>query len=400
MCIRPRGIAEVYWVGAGVLALLVFRLIPVGMALNGIAKGRDVYFFLVGMMLLAELAREYGVFDWLAAWTVDRARGSSKTLFALVYGAGTLVTIFMSNDATAVVLTPAILVAAKRARVDPLPYLFACAASFVLPISNPANLVVYGGTTPALLTWLAQFALPSAASIVTTYLVLRWIFREPLQSRFDEPPVDAKPLTRDGRIVMLGLALLSVVLLSASAAHLDLGIPTFASAVIVTVVTSACAKKNPISPFKEISWSTIGLVAGLFVLVDAVESIRLLDLTGRWLARIAAWPPPLAAYATSGAVAVANNVFNNLPVGLVTGDAIRRGHPSALLGRAALLGVDLGPNLSVTGSLATILWLLALRKENVKVSFRDFLKVGVIAMPVALVAAVTTAIVMSDFEIR
>src|SRR5258708_35761616 len=102
------------------------------------------------MMLLAELARQEGLFDWLAALAVEHARGSPQRLFALVYAVGTIVTVFLSNDATAVVLTPAVYAATRAAGAAPLPYLFACAvianaASFPLPISNPAKLRIFDG---------------------------------------------------------------------------------------------------------------------------------------------------------------------------------------------------------------------------------------------------------------
>jgi arsenical pump membrane protein len=121
------------------------------------------------MMLLSELAREHGLFDWLSAIAVRNARGSCVRLFTLVYIVGTVVTIFLSNDATAVVLTPAILTAVRKARVQPLPYMFVCAlianaASFVLPISNPANLVVFHGAMPTLGRWLIAFCIPSVRS--------------------------------------------------------------------------------------------------------------------------------------------------------------------------------------------------------------------------------------------
>ena len=148
MLIRPKNIPEVYWISGGALLLIVLRLIPLPLAGKAVAEGSDVYFFLIGMMLLSELAREHGVFDWLSSSAVKSADGSCARLFSLVYGIGTLVTIFMSNDATAVVLTPAIMAAVRKAKIEPLPYLFVCAlianaASFVLPISNPANLVVF-----------------------------------------------------------------------------------------------------------------------------------------------------------------------------------------------------------------------------------------------------------------
>src|SRR5690348_4872808 len=148
-------------------------------------KGIDVYLFLIGMMVIAELARREGLFDWMAALAVEHARGSPQRLFLQVYAVGTVVTVLLSNDATAIVLTPAVYAATRAAGATPLPYLFVCAfianaASFVLPISNPANLVVYGAHMPHLFDWLRQYTLPSIASIAATYVVLRFALRKAL----------------------------------------------------------------------------------------------------------------------------------------------------------------------------------------------------------------------------
>jgi arsenical pump membrane protein len=146
---RPWRLPEAIWAVLGAASLVVLALVPWRDALSAVFRGCDVYLFLTGMMILAELARHQGVFDWLAAVAVKRAKGSADRLFALVFGLGTAVTIFLSNDATAVVLTPTVYAAAKAANSEPLTYLFVCAfvanaASFVLPISDPANLVVFG----------------------------------------------------------------------------------------------------------------------------------------------------------------------------------------------------------------------------------------------------------------
>ncbi len=212
MLIRPRGIPEVYWIGSGALLLILLRLVPLKLAGKAGAEGSDVYLFLIGMMLLSELAREHGVFDWLSAGAVRGSNGSCTRLFTLIYGIGTLVTIFMSNDATAVVLTPAILSAVRKAKVQPLPYLFACAlianaASFVLPISNPANLVVFHRGMPPLGRWLLSFGVPSLLSIAATYAVMRLIFRKDLAECIDET-VEAKPLSGNGKMVLAGLGCL------------------------------------------------------------------------------------------------------------------------------------------------------------------------------------------------
>src|ERR1700687_3923338 len=120
---RPWKLPEALWAVIGAVALVAFSLVPVSDAWTAILKGTDVYFFLIGMMVLAELARQEGLFDWLAAAAVRRAKGSATALFALISLVGAAVTIFLSNDATAVVLTPAVFAAARQAKAPPMPYL-------------------------------------------------------------------------------------------------------------------------------------------------------------------------------------------------------------------------------------------------------------------------------------
>jgi arsenical pump membrane protein len=411
MLMRPRNIPEVYWVGGGAILLIVLRLIPLKLAGKAAAEGSDVYLFLLGMMLLSALAREHGVFDWLSSAALKGSHGSSARLFTLVYGVGTLVTIFMSNDATAVVLTPAILAAIRKAKVAPLPYLFACAmianaASFVLPISNPANLVVFHASMPPLRRWLISFGVPSILSIAATYVVLRFVFRSELSDATEEgdgaKPLSAKTLSPKalsmaGKIVLGGIASMVAVLLTASALDRDLGLPTCLAALAITAVVCIKERSNPWSLLKEISWATIALVAGLFIMVHAVQSIGALKLTQTALQAVQRLAPALAALITGFVVGVANNLVNNLPLGLIAGGTLQAEHARGLIANAVLIGVDLGPNLSVTGSLATILWLIALRKEKLDVSAWDFFKVGAIAMPVALIAAIGAAILMQIF---
>src|SRR4051794_34174990 len=106
--LRPRRLSEALWATAGAALLVAAGLVSWPSARKAIGLGTDVYLFLAGMMWLAELARREGVFDYLAALAVRHAAGSAPRLFFGVYGLGVLVTVFMSNDATAVVLTPAV----------------------------------------------------------------------------------------------------------------------------------------------------------------------------------------------------------------------------------------------------------------------------------------------------
>jgi arsenical pump membrane protein len=121
--------------------------------------------------------------------------------------------------------------------------------------------------------------------------------------------------------------------------------------------------------------------------VEALQNAGMLHLAVSGLAALGGTSERTAVLAAGSTVAVLSNAMNNLPIGLISGAALLHTHQSGLISHAVLIGVDLGPNLSVTGSLATILWLIALRRENVEITAREFLKVGLIAMPIALVAS-------------
>jgi len=398
--IRPWRIAEAVWACSGAVLLVVLRVLSPADALAAVGRGTDVYLFLTGMMVLAELGRREGFFDWIAAEAIHLARGSRTRLFAIVYVAGTLVTIFLSNDATAVVLTPAVLAAVKKARATPLPYMLICAlianaASFVLPISNPANLVVYGSKMPPLLVWLRSFGLPSLLAIAVTFLVL-WFATRKYMNGAMETEVERPHLSRTGKYTAWGIGATAVVLILASGFDLNLGLPTFVAAIVVAATIAFEDPAAPLAIFKHISWSVLPLVAGLFVLVEAVDQAGALELSRTFLQRAGSARPLAGALSSAFGVAGLSNLVNNLPVGLIAGNALRGAAAPELIRNAVLIGVDLGPNLAVSGSLATILWLTALRREGEDVGFFQFLRFGLLVMPPALAISVLSLLLFSQ----
>ena len=391
--LRPFAWPEFVWAVAGAVLLVALGLLPAADALAGIARGTDVYLFLIGMMLLAELARQEGLFDWLAARAARLARGSPTRLFTLVFAVGTVVTVFLSNDATAVVLTPAVAAVVKTAKAEqPLPYLFICAfianaASFVLPISNPANLVIYGSHMPPLSQWLRHYTLPSLAAILATYGVLRWTQRARLRQEISAD-IDIPTLSAGGKSAALGIVATAGVLLASSAFDIQLGLPTFLAGLATAVLVLTRSRCGPVAIVKAISWGVLPLVAGLFVLVQALQKTGVTDSLAGLLHDLVQRSATLAAWASGVALAVGCNLVNNLPAGLVAGRVVQIAQVPDHVRSAVLIGVDLGPNLSVTGSLATILWLTALRREGQTVGAWTFLKLGALVMPPALLLAV------------
>jgi arsenical pump membrane protein len=399
--IRPWRLPEAVWAVLGAVALVGFGLLSWSDALAGVRRGLDVYLFLTGMMLLAELARAEGLFDWLAAVAVALARGSPQRLFALVYAVGTVVTVLLSNDATAVVLTPAVYAATRAAGAPPLPYLFICAfianaASFMLPISNPANPVVFGAHMPPLLAWLSRFGPASLVSIGVTYLVLRLSQRRTLATARIARDIERPPLRRGGQMAAGGIVAVGVCLLLCSAFDVALGWPTFICGSATSAAIIALNRQSPWPILRNVSWEVLPLVAGLFVLVEGLERTGVIRILNDLLRDAVVTSADGAAWGVGILVAIVCNLVNNLPAGLVAGSVIAADHVPVQVTGAVLIGVDLGPNLSIAGSLATILWLVTLRRERQDVTMLKFLRLGLLVMPPALILSIACMILSSS----
>ena len=180
----------------------------------------------------------------------------------------------------------------------------------------------------------------------------------------------------------------SLALMVASALGRPLGGVTLGVAAVALTLAAIRDKRALWEVPRNVSWSVLPLVAGLFVVVEAVNNAGALTACSAALATLGRLPPWQGNLAGAFGVTALSNVINNLPSGLITGTALAQTPVPGGLRDALLIGVDLGPNLSVTGSLATILWLIALRRENERVTAWSFLKVGALVMPAALIPAV------------
>src|SRR2546430_7830362 len=269
--------------------------------------------------------------DWKAAGR--HVRGSGPSLFALVSGGGTVVPGFLSHDARAIVLPPAVYAVTKAARVTPLPYLLVCAfianaASFVLPISNPANLVIFGRTMPPLTAWLSQFALPSVLALGATYVTLRCTQASVLRQRVATDIV-APSLSHGGRLAAYGMGCTAVVLVLVSALATPLGLPTCLAGGTTAAIVLLHKRESPRYLVTGVSWSVLPLVAGLFVLVAGLEEVGVLRSLGQVLRAAAAHSTAGAAWGTGVMLAGARHVMDKLPARLPPGALVDAPHRPA-----------------------------------------------------------------------
>jgi arsenical pump membrane protein len=218
---------------------------------------------------------------------------------------------------------------------------------------------------------------------------LRWTQRRELRDDIDHV-VELPTLNVGGRVACGGIAATGIVLLIASGLGWQLGLPTFIAGIATASAILVLKRSAPWAVLKEVSWSVLPLVAGLFVLVAGVQNTGLLKPVTELLARDSLSSAHTTALAAGGIVAFLCNAMNNLPLGLLAGAIVTGAHLRPDIAGALLIGVDLGPNLSVTGSLATILWLVALRREGQQVSAWQFAAIGCLVMPPALIASLAS----------
>ena len=220
------------------------------------------------------------------------------------------------------------------------------------------------------------FSLPSAVSILASFLLLWATQAKALRQALTVPETIA--LQTGGRLTLAGLGCMAALLLAASAVGWRLGPPTFCAGVGTTALVLLRARQSPWPVLRGVSWSVLFLVAGLFIMLGALDRLGLAAAVAR---EVAGFGP----YQLGTVLAILCNLVNNLPAGLLAGHVLASAAPQAKA--AALIAVDLGPNLSVTGSLATILWLTSLRRHGETMTAWRFLRLGAVMMPPVLALA-------------
>lgn len=394
--VRPYGLPEGAAAAAGAVLMLLGGYVRPGEAVSVLLKNWNVYGFFLGMMAISALADQAGIFEMLAYRAGRLARGSGLRLYVAVFVAGTVVTAFLSNDATALILTPVVYALVTRLRLPVMPFVFACTfiadtASFILPVSNPINILVLNAFSFKLSAFLHYLLLPGLFCIALNIIVFVWLFRRSLQIRY-RPSELLEPEMPHRWFFNFSLCTL-VLIAGAYGAALIKGFPLSIVALggsgllLAGALLCRCLDKGKLS--REISWPLFVFITGMFIVVRGVENMGLTAAVGRVLLQLAGNSPLKAVLLTAGGTALGANLINNVPMAMVMVSVLGgvRANPAGqAMVYAAILGADLGPNLTTVGSLATMVWLLILRRKGLEVSTLEYFKLGITVVPFMIVA--------------
>jgi arsenical pump membrane protein len=321
-----------------------------------------------GLLLIGLAAARDGLFGWLAS-RLDRVPGSGRRLFLAGMASVALVTATLNLDTAVVFLTPVMIAAARRRGLDERPFLYGTifmvnAASLFLPGSNLTNLIVLANENVTGSEF-ARRMLPAGIGAVVGTMLALWLLN---RRRLGGGTLDATPTARPG---WMGLA----ASVAAVALLLALREPALPVAVLGLVTVGWMAVRGRLAPADALAAVNPLVLSGIFALAVGLGT----------LARV--WDGPATLLQGSGRIAttaigaVSAVLVNNLPAAVLL-SAVPPERP-----RALLIGLNLGPNLAVTGSLSAFLWFQAARGVGASPSIKEFSRLGMIVAPVGIACA-------------
>ncbi|MEU9636396.1 arsenic transporter [Streptomyces tendae] len=420
--LRPRGLPEAVAAVPAAVLVVALGMVSPHRAWEQTRTLLPVVVFLALVLMLAYLCAKEGLFEAVGAAVARRCGGSPRRLLTGVFGVACAVTAVLSLDATAVLLTPVVLATASRAGARARPHVYATAhlansASLLLPVSNLTNLLAFTASGLTFTRFAALMALPWLAAIAVEYAVFRRFFRadlaEPVSaapSRAGAVPVasgatrpaagktpdgapdegpgvaPAEPAPAVPRFTVVVVALTLAGFAVASPAGVD---PAWAALGGVLVLGVRALARRHVTP-RELAGAAAPLfclfVLALGIVVQGVVAGAPATGLGRLLPDGDSLPALLGVAAVAAVLA---NLVNNLPAVLALLPLAATGGPAQVL--AVLIGVNLGPNLTYVGSLATLLWRRILHRHGIEVELGRFTVLGLLTVP-ATVAASTVAL--------
>lgn len=395
-----------YWVVslAGAIILLVGGCIPVSELLKGLTADSSVnpikiLILFFSMTSLSVFLDVLGFFRYLANVVLSKANGSQKVLFTLLYVTVSVLTIFTSNDIVILTFTPFICFFSKKAKINPLPYLIAefVAAntwSMALIIGNPTNIYLASFADIDFIEYFKYMAIPTVMAGLTSYFVLYFLFRKQLSQEVNV--VSEKGKVRDKKLVILGLihlGLCTVFLTVSSYIGLPMWLISCGFAVslfLCVVLVYIKRRKKPkvlYSTFVRLPFELVPFVLSMFTLVLTLEYVGATKIIAEFLNSI-------NSVFTYGFLSVLTaNVINNIPMSVLFSSVL---NSTGLIGNeylkavfASVAGSNIGAYLTPVGALAGIMWSSILKLYGIKLSFKDFVKNGlVIGVPTLLMTLI------------
>ena len=361
----------------------------------------DATLAFIGIIILSLVLDEIGFFEWAAIKMAKLSGGNGNKMFVYILLLGAVVAAFFANDGAALILTPILLAKMKYLKMKPLAiFAFLMAGGFIgdsasnpLVISNLTNIVTVGYFDIGFLEYAKNMFIPNLLSIFASIVVL-WIY-----FRKDIPfTIDVSQLPEASSVIknqtMFKISWVFLVLLMAGyfvGDYYNLPVSVFAlgGALVFLAIAKYFKAVKPLETIKAAPWQVVWFSVGLYVVVYGLKNAGLTDVIASWIVELSHQGDVVAILGTGFLSAVISSVMNNMPTIMIMDIAIDKvGYVgNEALVYANILGSNLGPKMTPIGSLATLLWLHVLAQKGVKITWSEYMKVGLVITPPVLLVA-------------
>lgn len=397
-----RAVVDTYWIVALIVAfiLLAFAFVPIQEVFKELTSDSDinplkilVLFF--SMTVISIYLDEIGLFRFLAGVAIKRAKSSQYVLFFILYVLTSILTVFTSNDVVILTLTPFICFFCKNAKINPLPYLIAEFAaantwSMMFVIGNPTNIYL---ATSAHITFIEYFKvmwLPTITSGLVQLLLIFLIFfkklKEPITIEEDDYKIESKFDLIVGLVILLAVLTFLIISNYINLQMWMIALVGASTLLIISVVTRLITKKNwryVKGSLVRLPYQLIPFVLSMFVIVAALKYQGISTKIGEIINQ----EPVIWIYGSSSFLF--SNVINNIPMSILF-SSLPTGLEGVAYSRAiyaSIIGSNVGAFFTPIGALAGIMFSSLVNKHDIKFSFLDFTKYGVlIAIPTLAVS--------------
>lgn len=396
---------QTFWIITliGALLLIIFGSIDLSFLLKKLTSSSainplKILVLFISISFLSITLDELGFFSYIAVKAVNKVKNNQYKLFFMIYAIVSILTIFTSNDIVILTFTPFICYFAKRAKINPIPYLImefinANTYSMLLSIGNPTNIYLSQSFNIDFLQYVKIMALPTLLCGITSLLLLLLLFNKQLKQPIESSDIPQIPLKNKKLIIinLIHLGLTTILLAISNYINLEMWIIclAFSISLLIFVIIHTIKKHDGLIKYCiiRLPFNLIPFLISMFTIVSCLEYQGVIDKIAQNILKITnSSSTTLITYLGSSTILC--NLMNNIPMTVFYSSLISASsvfQTQAIF--ASIAGSNIGAFLTPVGALAGIMWMSILKKQEVDFSFVSFVKYGLIFVTALILAA-------------
>jgi arsenical pump membrane protein len=394
---QPRGLQIGTTAVIGAIAAVALGAVSLADVVEVTSIVWDATLAFIGIIILSMVLDEIGFFEWAAIKMALYSKGNGHLMFVYILLLGAVVAAFFANDGAALILTPILLAQMRHLEMKPVAvFAFLMAGGFIgdsasnpLVISNLTNIVTAGYFDISFWEYAKNMFLPNLLSIVASIVVLWIFFRKDIPARIDiDKLVSPESVIKNKTMFNLSWYFLALLMAGYFIGDEYLPISVFAlgGGLIFLFIAYYFKAVEPVKIIKTAPWQVVWFSIGLYVVVYGLKNAGLTSYLAVMVDAMMGYSYTLAVMGTGILSAVLSSFMNNMPTIMIMDIAIAEtGHTA--LAYANIIGCNLGPKMTPIGSLATLLWLHVLAQKGIKITWMQYMKVGLVITPPVLLTA-------------